>query len=197
MIKDFDEDMEQKRACEECRTKYLSGLKKLVGYIPEWETHMTIIKRVFSDCIREMDENTPSKHEFFFWDVIAYIAGFNMEYHYVGKVCEETPKTGKQEWNVVGLSDEIPEVGDQQIIKKLMIDYLLAGAALAKRIGSSTYKTWTDLLIQITYGTNGFSRLFKEAKEADCFNETLVSVRRQIWVDSEVYRYNLALKTKE
>lgn len=75
------------------------------------------------------------------WQCVKFIVAFDTKFHYIP---DETDEDGED--GVDYLDDESAFRYD--VIKKCN-DYILEGAALAKRIGSSAYDLWVEALVRL------------------------------------------------
>lgn len=195
----IDEEAERLRAENEHEAAYNQGLKASLGFFADDSHHqIDVLRRFFDDRIAEFDHGKVSKFDFILLDTIGYILSFDMTYAYTGVCTIDIDKeTGRDILDVCGLSDEIDAVTDQKELKKQFEEYLLAGAALAKRIDSSTYPDWIELLTSLKFTEQPGSMAFKTIDDFNEFSQKLQAIVLQIWADNEVYLRNLKIQPRK
>ena len=121
------------------------------------------------------------------WNVALHVLGFGMCYYYSGYVTSE--------------DDFVPQVDILETENALQADYeslfedfITEGAALAKKVGSASYSTWTQALIALHRVRQSLSHTWLRQDEEDKGNQQrarelgdmLISAQSQLWADLQV-----------
>jgi len=145
-----DGDVACARAREKRQAEYLKALKDCRVAVTPGGVDVGFVSGFFAERVGEFDAGTVAKYDFPIWKTIGCVLSFNMEFYYAFLDCDgsRSPDVRK---DICGMTDVLDASSDQMEISKGLESYLVAAAALARRIGSSTYEGWRTLLVQIEF----------------------------------------------
>lgn len=188
MASKVDEEAQRREAHDTRMADYLAGLDKVKGYVPKNMTIMDITLDFLQQRIEELDKGLISPRFFVQWECVFYILSFDMEYKYTG-VCESgfDEDTNLPLLDICGASDYLEEFDAQKRLRKIFNKYLTAAAAFAKRIGSSAYSGWLELLTESTFE---FHCKFEK------YEEKMTELTHLTWAENEVFKHNQMIAQK-
>ena len=115
-------------------------------------------------------------------DVIGYVLSFRMECEFAFWEYDEATK----KYAMIGGTDCIPAANVQERIYLDFRQYIMALAARARTIGSSTYDGWRELLIELEYDGSRGIVYFKNSKAFASFKDRLIVLYKQLWADNAI-----------
>ena len=163
----FDPDREKKRTLREIendRTNFRNGL---LGYLKGYELAFASGK-----CF----ETPRSWRDRWLWESTKFVLAFDPSFRYIPE-------------DFLGVDDDIDHNETDYLDNEMTFCYdvvkacdqlAIAGAALAKRIGSESYALWTDAIIKLTDFDDS-----TRCKAAD----DIVSALFQTWADLRIWIY--------
>jgi len=125
--------------------------------------------------------------DIFGWHIVEYVGSFDMRYDYLGTTwAGDDEATGEPFFKADIRMDSLDEVAITAQVRKSLHDYLVAGAALAKRIGSAAYEGWIAMLLDVTQNHRSSFHVFSEEYPFQTFYDTWRETIKRTWADNEV-----------
>lgn len=159
------------------REEYFAGIKN--NYFGEMGArgYMRHIRKYFTKLIAELDSGAVDA-KWYWWGLIDFIATFDMTYSYV---CEDFDEENSPYVD----NDTLDETRDIAELKQLVLEYLTAAGALARRIGSDTYVLLREMIVSVQFDDRSGIQLFKPQAYAE-FKEKLERAICLLWADNEM-----------
>jgi len=183
----YDEDEAREIACEAATEVYLKGFGKHWAGITPRGIDVEYVKRFFDECIEEFDGGMVSRFDYPIWTTIRYVLSYSMEFDYSYKNAIDGEKIEDM--------DLLPAAADRDEIGDMIESYLIAAAALAERINSSTYAGWRELIARMEFVDNAWWQgAFVDENDFDAFFKKHNELLHLLWADNEIMKHNVTLK---
>lgn len=177
------------KARNQRQAEYLKVLEQCRVAVTPDGVDVGFITGFFAERVTEFDEGTVAKYNFPIWKTIGCVLSFNMEFYYAFLNCDGSrPPDFRRD--ICGVTDVLDASSNQMEIAKGLESYLVAAAALARRIGSSTYDGWRSLLVQVEFEQAHGVVVFEKEGAFDAFFKKLTNLLHLLWADNEIAQHN-------
>lgn len=176
------------------REKYRQGIRRHFVLLPGESDAVGCVAKFLArqeECFARGDVPTM---DFCDWSQIGFIVTFNMNVYYDDVTFRLDENGNEVEEPCVGY-DSLDEIENQVRLRKLLIAYFTAGAAMAQRIGSKAYDDWAEMLGDLQFRGITGGRLFTK-EQFEQFADRHSRILHRTWADNQVYKYNLALNSQ-
>ena len=188
-IEMFDAYAQEKQAEAKRRAEFAALFDKGAAGVKDGTLDMDHIRWFFSRLVGEFNSGVVSRYDYPIWDTIGKVLTFDMEFFYAYiDMPEDRPPTVERD--VCSVSGWLLEEEAQQEIHDALKRYLVAAGALARRIGSSTYDGWRQLLVDREFYQRRGSHFFGSDKEFWTFHGNLKELTHLLWADNEIASHN-------
>lgn len=188
-VYDPDEEIARSKARQKAQEEYMAGFERGAVGVTSEGVDIAYVRSFFADRIEEFDGGRVTRYDFPIWKTIGYVLSYDMDFPYSFLNTEpgEIPDLKR---DLCGISDSLPAAEDQTAICEALKSYLVAAAALARRIGSSTYEGWRALLVQVEFEGRRGNVVFEGQGVFARFYKRLTELLRFLWADNEISQHN-------
>ena len=183
----FDAYAQEKKAEAKRRAEFAAIFDKGAAGVKDGKLDMDHIRWFFSKLVDEFNSGVVSGYDYPMWDTVGKVLSFDMDFSYSYiDTPEDRPPTVEKD--LCGMSGWLSEESAQQEIHVALKGYLVAAGALARRIGSSTYDGWRQLLVDREFCQRRGSYFFGSEQEFKAFHGKLTELTHLLWADNEIVR---------
>lgn len=190
----YDSFRQEKTAEDKRRAEFAALFEKGAAGVKDGKLDMDYMRWFFANFETHLAMGVVPMFDYSIWKTIGKVLSFDMEYSYAYIDLPED-RAPEVERDLCGETNWLREESDQQALHELLKENLVALGAYARRIESSTYDGWRQLLIGRAF-CRRFSTNFFESEEAfEKFYEKYMDLIRVLWADNEIMRHFSAEKT--
>ena len=184
----FDAYAQEKKAAAKRRVEFAALFEKGAAGVKDGALDMDHIRCFFSNLVGEFNSGVVSGYDYPIWDTIGKVLSFDMRYSYAYVEIPENrqPDIKRDLCSEMGWLDE---ENSQREIHVAFKEYLVAAGALARRIGSSTYEGWRQLLVDREFRRSQGACFFGSEREFWAFHGKLKELTHLLWADNEIARH--------
>lgn len=183
----FDAYAQEKKAEAKRRAEFSALFDKGAAGVKDGKLDMDHIRWFFSTLVDEFNSGVVSGYDYPMWGTVGKVLSFDMDFFYAYvDIPEDRPPTVEKD--LCSMTGWLSEEEAQQEIHVALKRYLVAAGALARRIGSSTYEGWRQLLVDREFCQRQGSYFFGSEREFRAFHSKLTELTRLLWADNEIAR---------
>lgn len=192
----YDPHLQARTAEDKRRAEFAALFEKGAAGVKDGKLDMDYMRWFFANFEAQLAKEGVPMFDYSLWKTIGKALSFDMEYSYSYiDLPEDRPP--EVERDICGELGWLREESDQQTLHELLKENLVALGAYARRIGSSTYDGWRQLLIERAFCHRAAAATnFFESEEAfEKFHEKYMGLIQVLWTDNEIMRHFSGEKT--